>query len=159
MGEPAAAAFDDPAARQDGEALLTWRARDSLATHVVQVGPEAAPLSGEGAAQDRRAQAGLCHLALIEGRKRVTLLDRRGHHGGGEPVPVGIHHGHPLALNQAFGGIEATRPAHGKAFHGLRVDDRQPGIALAAFRPAAQPGQSRIIRSNSPDPAQRRNQP
>jgi len=75
MGEPTEAAFDDPAARQDGKALLPRRAGDDFVVHAVQVAPETATLGGEGAIQDRGPQARPCRLVLIEGGKRVALLD------------------------------------------------------------------------------------
>src|SRR5687768_18513297 len=65
MGEPAEAALDHPAARDDDEALGRRVARGDAMAHAVQVRPGAAAVGGEGAVVDRLTQSGPARLARV----------------------------------------------------------------------------------------------
>ena len=121
--EPAKAPFHHLAPRDHDKAFGCRVAFDDAVAHAVQVRPYTAMLGYEGTVIDRLGQARSNHLARVERREGVAVLDRGRDHGDREPVPVGIHKGHTLTPQHALAGVVSTRPAHADALDRLRIDD------------------------------------
>jgi hypothetical protein len=134
-GEPGQRAFDAPAARNDGEAVLAF----GFAYDVHHGGEDGAgpvdELAGEAAVgedepdradQVRREQGGL---------GAVTVLHARGQHDDHDEQAQGVGDDEPLPAVDLLAGVVTTAVASDgvRALDALRVDDPGAGLGLAAL--------------------------
>ena len=122
--EPGEGSFDDPAARQEFEAICGIGSLDDFEAPLADFGERGGEFFagigavGEDMAQPREAVADRCqHIG-----SPVAVLDVGGMDDGGDQEALGVGEDMALPALDQLGGVEAARTAAFRGFHRLAVD-------------------------------------